>query len=231
MQITIQTTAIDAKHFLDIVAREQVPFAMSRAVNLMARDIRAQEQPQIGRYLTLRTNWLLKPGAMPIQPSSKKQLPNIHAILGVKDEIAALTAMGGRKEKHNKTMAVPFSNAGQGRGTRAILSPGAGTLTKGKWPSKIVKQGGKGRKRSGGRGGEGTGAPFLMKSKRSGRTFVAQRATPERKPLEILYELLPSVKIDEIWPLIYHAQYFVEVEYDSYFERALNAAITAPRRR
>lgn len=228
MQIEIKTNAIQAKHFFDGLAREQVPFAMSRAVNAMAYEARDRGQRNIGRYLDLRTDWLLKKGAMPVQRSSKSQLPNIHAILAVKDEVAAMAAIGGEKKAKSGSMGVPFSNTGQGTSTRQELNPGKLTLGPSKWPGRIVKgrKAKKGKRRSAG----GDPKPFLMQSKKTGRTFVAQRAGADRKPLEILYELKSSVKIPEIWPLINHTLYFVETEYDDYFERELENAINKRRR-
>ena len=229
MQISIKTNAIEAKHFYNSLAREQVPFAMSRAVNAMAYEARDRGQRNVGRYLDLRTDWLLKKGAMPVQRSSKRQLPNIHAILAVKDEVAAMAAVGGEKKAKSGSMAVPFGDTGAGSSTREELNPGRLTLGPSKWPGRIIKA----RKTKGGRKRKATGGdpkPFLMQSNKSGRTFVAQRTGKDRKPLEILYELKASVKIPELWPLIYHTTYFVETEYNNYFERELNNAINNRRR-
>lgn len=227
MQVSIKTNAIEAKHFFDSLARDQVPFAMSRAVNAMAYEARDRGQANVGRYLELRTDWLLKKGAMPVQRSTKSQLPNIHAILAVKDEVAAMAAIGGTKKENNKSMAVPFSNTGGGTSTRAELNPGKLTLGRGQWPGRIVKgKGKKGRRKAAG----GDPKPFMMKSKKTGRTFVAQRTGSDRKPLEFLYELLTSVSIPEIWPLVYHTEYFVGTEYDDYFNRELNNAINKSKR-
>lgn len=230
MQVNIKTNAIDAKHFFDSLARDQIPFAMSRAVNGMAYEARTRGQANVGRYLELRTDWLLKKGAMPVVQSRKSQLPNIHAILGVKDEVAAMAAMGGVKKSKDGSMAVPFGNTGGGQSTRQELNPGKLTLGPSKWPSRIIK--GKKKKKGGRRAAGGAmPKPFLLQSTKTGRTFVAQRAGKGRKPLEILYELKTSVKIPEIWPLIYHTEYFVATEYDDYFERELNNAIKSSTRR
>ncbi len=224
MQISIKTNAIPAKHFFDSLAREQVPYAMSRAVNAMAYEARDRGQRQVGRYLDLRTDWLLKKGAMPVQRSTKSQLPNIHAILSVKDEVAAMAAVGGVKKENNKSMAVPFANTGGGTSTRQELNPGKLTLGRAQWPGRIVKK----RKAKGKRKAAGGGEPkpFMIQSKKTGRTFVAMRTSADRKPLEFLYELKSSVKVPEIWPLVYHTEFFVGTEYDYYFERELNNAIS-----
>lgn len=227
VQLSIQTNAIEAKHFFDSLAREQIPFAMSKAVNGLAYEARDRGQREVGRYLELRTDWLLKKGAMPVVQSRKSQLPNIHAILGVRDEVAAMAAVGGTKKQNNKAMAVPMGDTGAGVSTRQELNPGKLTLGRAQWPGRIVKKGAsKGRKRKG--TGDKGPMPFMMQSK--GRTFVAMRTGKERKPLEFLYELLSSVSIPEIWPLVYHTEYLVGTEYDTYFERALNDAINKRKR-
>ena len=75
IQVSLQTNAIDAKHWADGLARTQLPFAISKAINRMAWDIRDQEQGALGKYFNLRTNWLTKKGAMPVIPSKKKSIP------------------------------------------------------------------------------------------------------------------------------------------------------------
>lgn len=235
VQIGIKTNAIEAKHFFDMLERQQLPFAISRAVNRLAYDARDQEQGKIGDFFTLRTDWLLKKGAMPVVPSRKGQFPDIHAILGVKDEIAAMAATGGEKKGRTGDVAVPFSNTGGGASTRETLNPGKRTLGPRTWPGRIVKKGTAKRKKAR-RNGSGMvllnnePKPFIIKGK-SGRTFVAKRAGKDDPSLEILYELLPKVEVGKLWPLITNVEAFVATNYNPYLVQALDDAIKSPRGR
>lgn len=220
VKFNITTNAIDAKHFVDGLARRQLPFGISRAINRLAYDVREQEQGAIGKYFNLRTNWLTKKGAMPVVPSKKNQYPNIFAILGVKDEVAALAITGGRKE--GKGMATPFSNAGAGQSTRSILNPGIETLTRKTWPTRIVKE--KKKKKVRRRGQQSTPKPFYIKGK-SGKTYVALRTGVSRYPLQILYGFKDSVDVPKSWPLVENTQAFVSSKYGPYLQQEIDKAI------
>lgn len=222
--IKIETNAIEAKHYFDSLAKSQLPFAISKAINRLAFDIRSQEQGDLDKYFDLRTTWLTKKGAMPVISSKKSQAPNIYAILGVKDDVAALAIEGGEKE--GAGMAVPFSDAGNSVSARSILNPGKETLPQGKWPSRIVKDApAKARtKRKSGR----KPAPFYMKSK-SGRTFVALRSGVSRLPLVYLYSFEDKVNIPKSWPLVENATYFIDKKYGPYLSDELDKAIRTMR--
>lgn len=229
MDLKIETNAIEARHFIDSLSRRQLPFGISRAINGMAYDVRDEEQGKIGNYMELRTDWLRKKGAMPVVPSKKSQFPNIFAILGVKDDVAALAAIGGTKKARSGAMGVPFSNAGDGKGTRDILNPGTKTLGPTKWPGRIARKG-KPAKRKRKRNGSGQvllnnePKPFLLQGK-SGRNFVAKRAAKDDPSLEILYELKGGVDIPKLWPLVDNVESFVAHNYDRYLDRALRDAV------
>ena len=226
INITIKTNAIDAKHFYDSLARTQLPFAMSRTVNRLAWDIRDEEQSKLDKYFNIRTNWLRKRGAMPVIRSNKNQYPDIHSILGVKDEVAAKTVTGGEKRGLSGDMAVPLSNTSQGVSARSILNAGKETLPKSKWPSNIVKENKKIRRR---RGRALKPKPFYMKTKR-GRKFVALRSGVSHLPLQFLYTFKSRVDIDKSWPLIKNATTFVDSHYDKYLTQEIERAIKTARR-
>lgn len=230
--INIKTNAIEARHFYDSLSRQQVPFAMSRAVNALAFQARETEQPKIGKYFDLRTDWLLKKGAMPIVPSRKTQLPNIHAILGVKDEIAAMAATGGTKKGRGNDLGVPLPNTGAGVSTREALNPGKRTLGPSKWPSRIVRKSKAKKPRR-----NNTGmvllnkdpTPFILRGK-SGRVFVMRREDKQRNSkLEVLYELKPSVEVGKLWPLVENVEALVASKYNTEMQKALNDAVKKRR--
>lgn len=225
VQIKIETNAIQAKHFFDSLERSQLPFAISRAINRLAWDVRDWEQKNLDRYFDLRTTWLTKKGAMPVIRSDKRQHPDIHAIIGVKDEVAAMAITGGVRRSTGGDMAVPFSDAGGGRSARSIINPGRETLPKSKWPSKIVKAARKTTRRS---GRALKPKPFYLKS-RTGRTFVALRTGVSNLPLRLLYEFKPSVTVPKSWPFVRNASAVVAAKYDDYLEQELKKAVKTMR--
>ena len=227
LQISIKTNATEARHYFDSLSRSQLPFAMSKTVNDLAKLAKGFEQSKIDNYFNVRTPWLKKSGAMPIIWSNKRQAPDIHAILGVKDEVAALAAIGGNRENEGGgIMAVPLSNTGEGKSARSILNPGRETLPRSKWPSKIVK---KSKPAASSRRRRGLKPkPFYMKS-RTGREFVALRSTSSRLPLLFLYEFKASVKVGKIWPLVDNVQDWVGNNYDKILSDNLDKAVRTMR--
>lgn len=217
ISFSIKTNAIDAKHFFDSLERSQLPFAISKAINRLAWDIRDQEQGKLDQYFDLRTSWLKKRGAMPVVLSRKSQHPDIFAILGVKDEVAALAITGG--EKRGSGMAVPFSDAGGDISARSILNPGKETLGPTKWPNRIVKE----RKTTKRRGRGLTPKPFYMKA--GGRTVVALRSSAARYPLMFLYGFKDVVDVPKTWPLVENTQAFVGSHYGPYLSQELDKAV------
>jgi len=226
IKFNIKTNAIDAKHFYDGLARSQLPFAMSRTVNDIAKIAKAFELNKTKDYFDTRTNWLSKSGAMPIIWSNKRQHPNIHAILGVKDEVAAMAAIGGERPKDGGgLLAVPMGDSGEGKSARSILNPGRETLPRGKWPSKIVKDKRPGRRRG---GRKLKPKPFYLKT-RTGRQFVALRSSTSLTSLLFLYEFKSSVKMSKTWPLVDNVTAWVKNNYDDILTDNLNQAIKTAR--
>lgn len=223
--IQVTTNAKDGKYFFDRLAYSQLPYATSRAINRLAFDIRDQEQGKLDQYFDLRTNWLTKRGAMPVIRSSKSQSPDIHAILGVKDEVAALAITGGEKDGRG-AMAVPFSDSGSDVSARSILNPGKETLPKSKWPGSIVKPAPATKTRRKGRNLKPK--PFYLKSK-SGRTFVALRTGVSPLTLSFLYGFEDKVTVPKSWPLVENTERFIASKYDDYLEQEVARAISSAK--
>lgn len=225
--MSINTNAIEARHFWDSLSRDQLPFGISRAINGLTFDIRDRELEKTGRYFDIRTRRMQSKYAMPAIPSHKKQFPNIHGVIGVRDEVAALNITGGvRRPEGSDDMAVPFSDAGNSLSARSILNPGRETLPKSKWPSNIVKANKRAATRRGGRALKPK--PFYLKAK-SGRRFVALRSSVSRLPLTFLYEFKKMAVINPTWPLVLNAERYVSAHYDDYLTRALDRAVSSMR--
>lgn len=226
MEVSISTNAIDAKHWLDSLARSQLPFAISRTVNLLAWDIRDNEQDKLNQYFEIRTRWITKKGAMPVIKSDKKQAPDIHSIIGVNDEITAMSITGGvRRGEGGNDMAVPLVNTGAGITAREILNPAKRTLTKTKWPSNIVKENKRIKRKS---RGNRKPKPFYLTAA-NGEKFVAIRQTNKRLPLTFLYHFASRVTIEKQWPLIENATAQVSSDYDKVLSKEIDRAINTMR--
>lgn len=217
INFTVTTNAIEARHFFESLERNQLPFAISRAINRLAWDVRDQEQGNLDQYFEIRTNWLKKRGAMPVVPSKKNQHPDIFAILGVKDDVAALAITGGQR---TGAMAVPFSDAGGDVSARSILNPGKETLPPTKWPNRIVKKATTTKRRGRGLAPK----PFYMKTN-AGRTVVALRSSVSRYPLKFLYGFKDVVDVPKSWPLVENTQAFVGSHYAPYLSDELKKAV------
>jgi len=227
IRIDIKTNAMDAKHFFNRLHRSQLPYAMSRAVNKLAYDVRDDEQADLDKYFNIRTPWLTKRGAMPVIRSNKRQAPDIHAILGVKDAVAAQAAIGGKRPNAGGgDMAIPLSNAGQGQSARSILNPRNQTLPRSKWPTNIVKERKATTTRRRGRALKPK--PFYMES-RSGRKFVALRSSTSRLPLQFLYEFKKDADMPKSWPLVDNVRRYVASNYDSVLSSEIAKAIRSSK--
>jgi len=226
--MNISTNAIEARHFWDSLSRDQLPFGISRAINGLTFDIRDRELEKTDRYFEIRTRRMQSKYAMPAIPSHKKQFPNIHGVIGVRDEVAALNVTGGvRRPAGSDDMAVPFSDAGNSISARSILNPGRETLPKSKWPSNIVKANKRtAQRRRGGRALKPK--PFYLKAK-SGRRFVALRSSASSLPLTFLYEFKKQAYVKATWPLVPNAEAYVSANYDDYLTRALDRAVSSMR--
>lgn len=222
MDLKIKSNAPEVSGYLGTVARKQLPFVSAVTATDLAKQVKRKEQSQIGKYFELRTNWLTKPGAMPIKYARKSDYPNAYATLRVKDEIAATAAVGGDRPHKGGKMAVPFSNTGVGRSTREILNPARKTLPRSKWPSKIVKAGRGTRSKTSRRKKP---KPFFLQSRRTGDKYVAIRTEHVAYPLQILYGFVDRVDIPEQWPLIDNAKAYVHRNHDRMFRANLYKAL------
>lgn len=220
MEITLSSNAPTVGRYLGTVAPKQARFAASKTINVIAKGVKAQELKRIRRYFTVRTKWTTKSGALPLKYSSKRQ-SLIHAQLRVKDEVMSLSATGGEHKAKTEKMAVPFSDAGEGKSARQILNPGKRTLTKGKWPSRLLNKGtGKrGRVRK-------VPKPFLMINK--GHKYVVKRTSKTDDGIQFLYGFKRRVDIDKDWPLIKNVDKYLDarfaVRFKYEFKKALMSA-------
>lgn len=214
--LNIETNALELSDFISGIARKQLPFALSKTLNGLAYDVRDKEQDNLDQYFTIRSNWLHKKGAMPVVRSHKNQFPDMHAVLAVRDEVAAMNVTGGTKKAGSHDMAVPIEGV-----TRPFLNPGKETLTKKTWPSRIVKKPTRTRRT----GRNKKPKPFWGETK-SGHKAVFIRKGKERSLLRTLYMLKSSVSIQKgKWPLIDNVADYVDANYTKRLSRELDKAM------
>jgi len=142
-----------------------------------------------GRYFTIRTPWLTKKGAIKVIRSHKRQWPDIHAYVGVADEVAALAATGGeRRPKASKGMAVPMSAAGGYESTRRLLNPTRETLPPRTWPTALLSK--KTTKRT---------KHVYIAIQRGTARYVFRRTRGKEK-VDFLYTMKRRVYVPKLWP-------------------------------
>ena len=222
MQAQVSSNAQQLNSFLSRVKREQLPFAMSKAVNGMAFEAKEQEQNKLDRYFDMRTGWLRKKGAMPIVRSSKRQFPDVHAILGVKDEVAAKNVTGEDRRATGEQLAVPISDI-----TRPDIGTPKGTLPPSKFPGRLVKDDKGSRSKS--RRRKKPKAFFMTGS--GGTEMVAIRKGKDRLPIKPLYVFKSEVDIKEKWPLVDNVNRMVAQDYEQRFNRELEKAMASAKRK
>jgi len=224
MKISVQSNAKEITRQIGFFAKEQVPFALSQAINDVANEARTHQLAKRVRYFTMRTTWLRKKGAIRVVRSHKRQWPDIHAYIGVPDTVAALVATGGIRKAASVglgSMAVPYSRSRSagGRSARELLSPQLKTLRERVWPKRLLALKVKKRSRR---------AYFLIKS--GGTRYVAMRQrrgrrTKKTQPLQFLYVLKSRVEIPQTWPFEKQVGNLVHFRFQPLFAKRLEAAV------
>lgn len=126
MEIQIRTNPEIAAFVasLDDVAKKQVPYATSRAINEVLRFAQAQIRRELPQHFKIRSNWVAK--GIQIKPSDKRTLTGL---IFSKDPFMARQETGGEKPRGGKEQAVPFQIRGGYGGDQKTL--------KSRWPGQL----------------------------------------------------------------------------------------------
>ncbi len=172
--------------------RRQVPFAVSYAMNLTARNAVEYMRSDIQRIFTIRNNW--EALGITFKPASKRDLS---VEIGSRHHYMAAQVLGGEKEaKDGGTVGIPMVGSGLPRTTLKSKTPPS------KWPKALVAR------------SEGTFIGTVQTKKgpvygvwrrvrrdaTSGKV-TRRRGKNTRLGLRLLYELAEKVNIKARWPM------------------------------
>ena len=203
--INIETSAPELSDKIAALISKQMPFVTAVTLSGLAFDVRDMETRGLDRYFKIRTNWTKR--TLKAIRAEKSDYPKCESIVGVRDPIMALNITGGQRTSDSGKVAAPASN------TRKLLNPGRETLPPTKFPNRILSK----NTYYGNR-------PFVLKT-RSNNYFVAVRTTKKKNPLEVLYTIKDSVKIEKNWPFVDNAREIVSNNYSEKFKINLEKAL------
>lgn len=173
-----------------------VPWATREALSLTADDARNALRDTLNRYVTVRKPWPLKG----IQ-SRKATLANMTSKVIVKDEVLALTAIGGeRLPEVGKTVAVPIKARPQ---KTAVTGPQ-------KWPGALLRN----------------KAKYFVEYLEDGTSLVWKRL---KRGKRLMYAIKKSVHIDQQWPAFDIVQAVVDRQFHRHCFAALDRAVAKTR--
>lgn len=204
--INIETSAPELSDKIAALISKQMPFVTAVTLSGLAFDVRDMETRGLDRYFKIRTNWTKR--TLKAIRAEKSDYPKCESIVGVRDPIMALNITGGQRTSDSGSVAAPAGN------TRKLLNPGRETLGPTKFPNRVLTS----KKTYYGN------RPFVLNT-RSNKQFVAVRTTNKKNPLEILYTLKESVKIDNNWPFVDNAREIVRNNYSEKFKINLEKAL------
>jgi hypothetical protein len=109
IQMSIKVDAKPALKHLDAVARKQIPYATSLALNRSSENARDKFLGVLPQRITLRTSWWKARSrfGFNVQYSHKRTWPNLFTIIYTRAPWMALHETGGVKKPMKRALAVP----------------------------------------------------------------------------------------------------------------------------
>lgn len=176
-------------------AKNQFPFAISKALNATAKGAQGVIQRELPHIFTLRRNWVVK--GIQIRAATKRDLT---ARVGSVDAFMAIHATGGTK--HGKSASVP------GPGVRPTFPT---LVRRSKFPSRLAAKGGRRR-------------PFFTTLK-SGRKVLARRKGKRGLPIEVLWSFPSKVQVNATFAFDDLVEGHVRTNWPKNMTRALDEAL------
>ena len=191
---------------LDNIEKQQVPFAISGAINDVLFDVRKQIVGVTGpRSFDIRNRRFLN-AALRVKKATKRNLTG-----AVFDQLGrghlALHARGGVLRPRGRHLAIPGTDI---KGRR-----GAGGVRKAQRPQAILAKLGKRR-------------AFAVEFK-SGQHGIVRRRGKKRLPLKLLYALGHSARIRKTFPFFEDATRVAQRNFRRHFDRRLRQALRTAR--
>jgi hypothetical protein len=199
----------------------QIPFAISYAMNLTARNAVEYMRSDIQRIFTIRNNW--EALGITFKPASKRDLS---VEIGSRHQYMAAQVLGGQKEaKDGGSVGVPMVGPGMPRSTLKSKTPPS------KWPKALVAR------------SEGTfigtvqtkKGPMYGVWRRVRRDATSGKVTRgkgknTRLGLRLLYELAEKVNIKARWPMDRQVQAIWAARWPSNAREAVEYALRTARK-
>ena len=221
MKLSITTNARELVGALDALAKKEIPYATSRAVNATTKDAAHAAKVSLRSHMTIRNQGILRAGIKAVL-SHKRQWPKLNAGVGVPTKFEFLA-----DHETGKT------RLGKGNHRRPVPTDVVrGRRTKGGKVRKMDKAG-EARRRTGltKRGGKAKyGRAFIPKGKRYLARTVSQ-GRGRRRRLEPIHLLRRVVRIDrDPWfkPAVHGRAAKV---YPDHIKREFKAAVASARKR
>jgi hypothetical protein len=209
-RITITTNSLAVVAALDKVARKQIPYATSLALNATADGAQAAARASLGAHFTVRRRAFLEKGIV-VTKSNRRTWPNVAAQISLRDEFMARQVTGGEKNaRAGGSVAIPVAAR---RTPTEITAPN-------KWPGKMLAGGGGRRKFFLGK---------IATGPRKGTMAVMRRTSADRYPLQVLYLLKPGVKVTPRWDFPGIVERHALRNYDINWRQALQYALDTAR--
>ena len=195
----------DTKSFrrgLDAARRQQIPFAMSRALKNTALKAQHRIQRNLPDEFILRRQHIRK-GIRVTYPTKQ----TLRAVVGSIDQFMALQAEGGTKKGQAKGLYSFYPTK--------IIQPSIRSLVpRRKFPQKLTAK--KTLKR----------APFITRFPKSGNLeFVVKRRGRKAYPLDVLWVLPRKREVKEKWDFEEQVNQVVKAWWDDELKRALDYAL------
>ena len=210
--INVTTNLSTVTKALDAFGKNQMPFAMSQALNDAAFEVRKDTIERVWpRSITQRNPAFMKAMLMPIRGDNRATKRRLRSIVqnyqtGTrnKDYLQRL-AVGGIKRPNGNNIAIPANDMP----TRA-----KGGVTIGNRPRNILNK------------------PKVFKNRLpNGQEFIARRRTKKRYPLQMLYLLEPDGQVKKQFPFYEEAEKVGQRAFAQNFRKRFAQAKRTARRR
>lgn len=210
MEIKISTDLAKLKTELGDFNSKQLPYAVSKTLNILADKSSDVIRKEFGDKLEIRNKGLLKIGVR-VEKSNKNQWPYIQSEVGTNKNLGFLDDhIEGQKRVSLGSLGRATPNV------KLIKRSASGKVAPNKRPKALLKKTGK-------------KAPFIVTFK-SGKRAIVQRTTNERLPLQVLFALHREAKINGVVDFYSVANKAFTREFHSTLGRELSMAIASKKK-
>jgi len=213
LQISVRSNVSQLRKRVNGYAREQIPFATSRALNRLAFDLRQQVvSSTYPRSLEVR-NQSFGRAAFRVQKGNKRNLEaRVYDRLG--REFLILQARGGVRRAQGRALAVPTDAVKRTRSGRVSKRQAPGTAPR----SFVITP---------------DGRQWRGRGRAPAGSLVLQRTGKKRRPLRVLYTLQQRARVNRAFPSASEQSRLnrtVALRFPTYLRQELQQAVSTARR-